>query len=100
MTESSRTSVFFDMYSMPSADKTPKNSAPTIGEKPKKYPMPIPPKEACVMPPLIKTMRRATMYVPMIPHETLASSAANTALRKNKRSNNSKNVSNVFFINK
>ena len=82
ITESSLISVFFDMYSIPSADNTLNTAAPSKGWIPKKYPMPIPPKEVCVIPPLINTILRVTIYVPIIPHVILVNTAANKAFWK------------------
>ena len=64
---------------MPKADKTAKRTAPSKGLNPRKKARPIPPNEACVIPPLINTMRRETMYAPIIPHEILANTAAKNA---------------------
>lgn len=45
--------------------------------------MPIPPNEACVIPPHKKTIRRATTYVPTMPQAMPESTAATRAsLRK------------------
>ena len=44
--------------------------------------MPIPPKDAWLIPPLIKTIRLETMYVPMIPQDILARIAANNEFTK------------------
>ena len=77
--ESSLISVFFDIYSMPKAEIMLKTVAPISGLKPRKYPIPIPPNEVCVIPPLMNTIRLVTMYVPIIPHEMLVKVAANTA---------------------
>ena len=42
----------------------------------------MPPKEAWVIPPLIKTIRFETIYVPMMPQLTAASIAASIAFLK------------------
>ena len=44
--------------------------------------MPTPPNEAWVMPPLTKTRRRVTIYVPTMPQSTLARRAHKRALVK------------------
>lgn len=49
-----------------SDDPTANRAAIAMGLAPKKYPRPSPPKQACVMPPAMATMRRVMMYVPMI----------------------------------
>jgi hypothetical protein len=58
----------------------PKTAAPTTGLIPKKYPTPIPPKEAWVMPPLKNTMRLETTYVPANPAVILAKMAPRSPL--------------------
>ena len=73
MAESSRMSFRLLSHSTPNADSTEKTAADRIGEIPAYSPRPIPPKEACVSPPLIKTSLRVTMYVPIIPQTMLAS---------------------------
>ena len=59
--ESSRMSAFLVKNWIPSAEKTAKITAPSNGFKPRKKAMPIPPKDAWVIPPLIKTIRFETM---------------------------------------
>ena len=73
MAESSRMSFRLLSHSTPKAESTEKIAADKIGEMPVYKPMPIPPNEACVMPPLMNTNRRVTMYVPMMPQAMLAS---------------------------
>lgn len=73
MAESSRMSFRLLSHSTPKADNTEKTAAERIGEIPIYNPIPMPPKEACVSPPLINTKRRVTMYVPIIPQTMLAS---------------------------
>ena len=74
---------------MPTADAAAKIKAPTVGLKEKYIPIPTPPNEACVIPPLMKSSRRVTMYVPIIPHDIHASSVPMSAFLKNIYSNNS-----------
>lgn len=71
--ESSRISFRLLSHSTPNADSTEKIAAERIGEIPVYSPIPIPPKEACVSPPLMNTSLRVTMYVPIIPQTMLAS---------------------------
>ena len=61
MAESSRMSSRLLSHSTPKADRTAKIAADKMGEMPVNYPIPIPPNEAWVMPPLIKTRRRVTI---------------------------------------
>ena len=72
MAESSRMSLRLLSHSTPKADNTENMAALKIGEIPAYKPIPIPPKEACVIPPLINTSRRVTIYVPIIPQAMLA----------------------------
>lgn len=67
---SSRRPALLLVHSIPNDDKMAKTPAPINGGSPKKYAMPIPPKEACVIPPLMNTLRRATTYVPIMPATT------------------------------
>ena len=61
MVESSRTSPRCDSHCTPKALATAKTMAETTGLIPKYTPSPMPPKEAWVMPPLMKTSRRVTI---------------------------------------
>ena len=61
MAESLRTSFFRDTHCTPKALKMANTMAESIGLMPANTPIPMPPKEACVMPPLMKTRRRVTM---------------------------------------
>ena len=61
MAESRRTSLFLDIHCTPNALSMAKAIAESIGLMPVNTPMPMPPKEAWVMPPLMKTNRRVTM---------------------------------------
>lgn len=70
--ESSLISLLLLNHSTPNADKIEKTAADSNGDMPEYKPIPIPPNDACVMPPLIKTNRRVTIYVPIIPHAILA----------------------------
>ena len=72
MAESSRIFFLWLNHWMPQADKIEKRVAESVGEKPKYTPNPTPPNEACVMPPLMKTSRLLTIYVPTKPHRMLA----------------------------
>ena len=72
MAESSRMSFCLLSHSTPKADSTEKTAADNKGEIPMYSPMPIPPKEAWVIPPLMNTNLRVTMYVPMMPQAMLA----------------------------
>ena len=80
--ESSRTSFRLLNHSTPKAENIENIAAEIIGEKPKNSPIPIPPKEAWVMPPLMKTRRLVTMYVPTTPQAMLAKRLPSSALRK------------------
>jgi hypothetical protein len=70
--ESSRISPWCDIHWMPKALSTENNIPEKIGLIPKYTPKPMPPKEAWVIPPLMNTSRRVTIYVPMKPHRILA----------------------------
>jgi hypothetical protein len=72
MAESSLTLPFSDIHCMPNALSTENTMAERIGLMPANTPMPMPPKEAWVMPPDMNTNRRVTIYVPIIPHTMLA----------------------------
>ena len=72
MAESSRMSLRLLSHATPNAERIEKMAAVSRGERPVYRPIPTPPKEACVIPPLIKTSRRVTMYVPMMTHAMLA----------------------------
>ena len=61
MAESFLTSVLALTHCTPKALRMANAMADTIGLKPANTPMPMPPKEACVMPPLMNTSRRVTM---------------------------------------
>ena len=74
MAESSRTSPLCDIHCTPKALSTENTIAESMGLMPKNTPSPMPPNEACVMPPLMNTSRLVTMYVPINPHSTLAKS--------------------------
>lgn len=71
--ESSRISFRLLSHSTPKADKTANKAADRMGEMPVYNPRPIPPKDACVNPPLMNTSLRVTMYVPISPQAMLAS---------------------------
>ena len=71
--ESSRMSERRLNHCTPHADRTEKTAADNIGFTPRKTPSPMPPNDACVIPPLMNTSRRVTMYVPTSPHIMLAS---------------------------
>ena len=73
MALSSRTVFLPDIHSTPHALAMANAIADTIGFMPRNTPSPTPPKEACVMPPLMNTKRRVTMYVPTSPQSMLAS---------------------------
>ena len=73
MAESSRTLPRVDTHCTPQALATANAIADNTGLKPRHTPRPMPPKEAWVIPPLINTRRRVTIYVPTMPHKTLAS---------------------------
>ena len=60
--------------------------------------MPMPPNEACVIPPLMKTMRRETMYVPIIPQVMAANSDAQKAFTKKSYLNRSMIVLMVVLV--
>ena len=72
MAESSRMSFRLLNHSTPKAESTEKMAAESRGEMPAYNPSPIPPKEAWVIPPLMNTRRRVTMYVPIMPQAMLA----------------------------
>ena len=80
MAESSLIFCFTERYSTPSADNMPKIAAPTTGLNPKKYPIPIPQKEAWVMPPLRNTILLETIYEPARPAVMLANIAPSNPL--------------------
>ena len=80
--ESSRTLPRLDSHCMPNALSTENTIAESMGLTPRNTPMPIPPNEACVMPPLMNVRRRVTMYVPTSPHTMLASAAPMSAFLK------------------
>ena len=61
MAESSRMSLRWLSHSTPNAERTEKTEAVSRGDRPVKRPMPMPPNEAWVMPPLMNTSRRVTM---------------------------------------
>ena len=73
MAESSRTRPRPAIHLTPQAPATAKAMAVRMGLRPKYTPMPMPPNEAWVMPPLMNTRRRLTMYVPTSPQAMLAS---------------------------
>ena len=89
MAESSRMSFRLLSHSTPKAENTEKMAADRMGEMPVYSPMPIPPNEAWVMPPLMNTSRRVTMYVPIMPQAMLANKLPNRACLKNVYCNNS-----------
>lgn len=72
MAESSRMSFRLLSHSTPKADKTEKTAADKMGDMPAYNPSPMPPKEAWVIPPLMNTNRRVTIYVPIMPQAMLA----------------------------
>ena len=47
-------------------------AADKMGDMPAYNPSPMPPKEAWVIPPLMNTNRRVTIYVPIMPQAMLA----------------------------
>ena len=61
MAESSRMSFRLLSHSTPKADNTENMAAERIGDIPANNPKPMPPKEACVIPPLMNTSRRVTI---------------------------------------
>ena len=61
MAESFRTFFLRDIHCTPKALRMAKTMAESIGLIPVNTPMPMPPKEAWVMPPLMNTNRRVTM---------------------------------------
>ena len=79
MAESSRTDSPRDSHSTPNAERIAKTRAESVGLMPRYYPTPKPPKDAWVMPPVINSMRRATMYVPMMALVVEMSSIAHKA---------------------
>lgn len=81
--ESSLTSPFLDIHSTPNALATANAIADNIGFSPKYTPRPIPPNEAWVIPPLMNTKRRDTIYVPTMAHNMLASKLPSNAFWKN-----------------
>ena len=80
--ESSLTLPLLDIHSTPNALNIENTIADNIGFIPSSTPSPIPPKEAWVMPPLMNTSRRVTMYVPIIPQTMLANIEPNNAFWK------------------
>lgn len=80
--ESSLTLPLRDIHSTPNALSVAKTIADSIGFIPSSTPSPIPPKEAWVIPPLINTSRRVTMYVPIIPQTMLANIEPSNAFWK------------------
>lgn len=83
MAESSLMSLLLLSHSTPNADSTEKIAAVSRGEMPVYSPIPIPPNEAWVIPPLMKTRRLVTMYVPIIPQAILAKRLPSSAFWKN-----------------
>ena len=61
MAESLRTSFLCEIHCTPKALRMANTMAERMGLMPENTPMPMPPKEAWVMPPLMKTRRRVTM---------------------------------------
>ena len=61
MAESLRTSFLREIHCTPKALRMANTMAERMGLMPENTPMPMPPKEAWVMPPLMKTRRRVTM---------------------------------------
>ena len=61
MAESLRTSFFLEIHCTPKALSMAKAMAEKMGLSPAYTPIPMPPKEAWVMPPLMKTSRRVTI---------------------------------------
>ena len=80
--ESSRISFRLLNHSTPKEESTEKIAADNRGEMPAYNPRPIPPKEAWVIPPLMNTKRRVTMYVPIIPQAMLANKLPSKACWK------------------
>ena len=87
--ESSLISLRLPSHCMPNADAAANIKAPSVGLNEKYIPNPTPPNDECVIPPLMNSKRRVTMYVPMMPHETQASSVPMSAFLKNMYSNSS-----------
>ena len=83
MAESSLISLLLLNHSTPNADNTEKTAAVSSGDIPVYSPIPIPPNEAWVIPPLMKTRRLVTMYVPIIPQAILAKRLPSSAFWKN-----------------
>ena len=79
MAESFLTSLRFPIHCTPKALNMANAMAENMGLIPANTPMPIPPKQAWVIPPLMKTRRRVTIYVPMNPQSMLAKNAPNRA---------------------
>lgn len=79
MAESFLTSLRLPIHCTPNALNMANTMAEKMGLIPANTPIPIPPKQACVIPPLMKTRRRVTMYVPMNPQSMLAKNAPNRA---------------------
>lgn len=80
--ESSLTPCLSDNHFIPNAENIENIIAEIMGLKPKKKPIPSPPNDAWVMPPLMKTKRRETTYVPIMPQAMLAKRLPKRALRK------------------
>ena len=80
--ESSRISFRLLNHSTPKEESTEKIAADNRGEIPAYNPRPIPPKEAWVIPPLMNTKRRVTMYVPIMPQAMLANKLPSKACWK------------------
>lgn len=83
MALSSLTFLFSDIHCTPHALAMANAMAESMGLMPRNTPSPTPPNEAWVMPPLMNTNRRLTMYVPTKPHTILASTLPNSAFWKN-----------------
>ena len=96
MAESSLISLLLLSHSTPNADRTEKIAAVSRGEIPVYSPIPIPPNDACVIPPLMKTSLLVTMYVPIIPQAILAKRLPNSAFWKNVYWNSSMK-SDIYF---
>ena len=79
MAESSWILPFSCAYSIPRAEAMAKIMAPIIGLVPQYMAIPKPPKDAWVIPPHRKTIRRETTYVPTIPQVMPAKMAAKVA---------------------
>ena len=74
--ESSRTPSVSLILPIEKAASTAAPAAESKGLIPRYSPNPIPPKEAWVIPPLMKTILRTTIYEPTTPHTTAVSSEA------------------------